>query len=37
LRQSGQNKKDIIEIIGEELGRGRWSIEKAIKKMEKKD
>lgn len=37
LRQSGQNKKDIIEIIGEELGRGRWSIEKAIKKMGIKD
>jgi site-specific DNA-methyltransferase (adenine-specific) len=32
LHADGVSKKRIISILGEELGRGRWSIEKALKK-----
>jgi site-specific DNA-methyltransferase (adenine-specific) len=32
LRAEGVSKKHIIAGLGEELGRGRWSIEKALKK-----
>ncbi len=32
LRAKGKNKKDIIAELGEEFGRGRWAIEKALKK-----
>ena len=32
LRAEGVSKKHIIARLGEELGRGRWSIEKALKK-----
>jgi site-specific DNA-methyltransferase (adenine-specific) len=32
LRAEGASKKQIIARLGEELGRGRWSIEKALKK-----
>lgn len=34
LRAKGKTKKQIIADLGEELGRGRWSIEKALKKSE---
>ena len=34
LRAKGKTKKQIIADLGEELGRGRWSIEKALKKNE---
>jgi site-specific DNA-methyltransferase (adenine-specific) len=34
LRAEGVSKKHIIARLGEELGRGRWSIEKALKKNE---
>jgi len=32
LRASGKAKKEIVSILQQELGRGRWSIEKALKK-----
>jgi len=32
LIESGETKKDSIEILGKELGRGRWSVEKMLKK-----
>lgn len=32
LRSKGTTKKQLIAQLGEELGRGRWSIEKALKK-----
>lgn len=32
LREKGKNKKQIIAELGEEFGRGRFSIEKALKK-----
>lgn len=31
--ESGKTKKAAIELLGKELGRGRWSIEKMVKKM----
>ena len=33
LTQSGKTKKESIELLEEELGRGRWSIEKMLKKL----
>ncbi|MBA7474545.1 hypothetical protein ES707_09899 [subsurface metagenome] len=33
LIESGETKKRAIEILGRELGRGRWSIEKMLKKQ----
>ncbi|MFA6225954.1 MAG: site-specific DNA-methyltransferase [Methanoregula sp.] len=32
LHAQGRNKKEIIDKLGEEFGRGRWAIEKALKK-----
>lgn len=32
LIESGETKKRAVEILGEELGRGRWAIEKMLKK-----
>ena len=32
LRASGKAKKEIVSILQQELGRGRWSIEKALKR-----
>ncbi|MEI7857931.1 MAG: site-specific DNA-methyltransferase [Methanomicrobiales archaeon] len=33
LRAKGRNKKETIAALGEEFGRGRWAIEKALKKL----
>ncbi|MDO9324593.1 MAG: site-specific DNA-methyltransferase [Methanoregula sp.] len=33
LRAEGRNKKETIAALGEEFGRGRWAIEKALKKQ----
>ena len=32
LRAQGRSKKECIAALGEEFGRGRWGIEKALKK-----
>lgn len=34
LRAQGKNKKQTVAELGEELGRGRWAIEKALKKSD---
>ncbi len=34
LRAGGRNKKETIAALGEEFGRGRWAIEKALKKQQ---
>ena len=34
LIQSGRTKKDAVEIVARELGRGRWAVEKMLKTLE---
>lgn len=34
LLRSGRTKKDAVEIVGQELGRGRWAVERMLKILE---
>jgi site-specific DNA-methyltransferase (adenine-specific) len=37
LIRSGRTKKDAIDIVGQELGRGRWAVERMLKRLEAAD
>jgi site-specific DNA-methyltransferase (adenine-specific) len=34
LRDAGMTKKDTVAVLGQELGRGRWAIERMLKGLD---